>query len=253
MPGAPPSGHRGALPSGRDGPHVFVDDVEHPLLDEGDCHHLERVLRVRPGDPITVSDGRGRWRPCRMAPVAGDAVPEPAGPVIAVERPRPPLTIAFALTKGERPELTVQKLTELGVDRILLFTAARSVVRWDEGRGARNTERLRRVAREAAMQCRRVHLPEVDGVAAFATAAALEGAALAERDGGPPDLRHPTVLVGPEGGWDDAERALGLPSVRLGTHVLRAETAAIAAGVLLTALRAETVRTARGIRGIRGD
>jgi 16S rRNA (uracil1498-N3)-methyltransferase len=227
----------GTLPSGRDGPHVFVDDLEHPRLADGDRHHLERVLRVRPGDPITVSDGRGRWRPGRMGPEL-----EPAGEVVVVDPPSPTLTVAFALTKGERPELAVQKLTELGVDRIAPFTAARSIVRWDDARAERHVERLRRVAREAAMQCRRVHLPEVAAPAGFATVAALPGAALAERGGRPPDLGHPTVLVGPEGGWDDAELAAGLPTVHLGPHLLRAETAAIAAGALLVALRSATVR-----------
>ena len=240
MAGSAGDGGAGALPSGRAGPHVFVDDVDDPSLDDGDRHHLERVLRVRAGDPITVSDGRGRWRPCRM-PAPGDA-PEPAGAVVAVARAEPPITIAFALTKGERPELTVQKLTELGVDRIVPFTAARSVVRWDDGRVARHAERLRRVAREAAMQCRRVHLPEVVDPTDFAAVAALPGAVLADRDGAPPDLRHPTVLVGPEGGWDPAERAAGLAAVRLSPLVLRAETAAITAGALLGALRDGSIR-----------
>jgi 16S rRNA (uracil1498-N3)-methyltransferase len=67
--------------------------------------------------------------------------------------------------------------------------------------------------------------------------AAHDGAALTDADGEAPTLGHPVVLVGPEGGWTSAERSSGLPIVRLGAHVLRAETAAIAAGVLLTALR----------------
>ena len=92
------------------------------------------------------------------------------------------------------------------------------------------------------MQSRRAWLPAVADVSSFATAVALPGAVLADRGGRPPSLSRPTVLVGPEGGWTDEERACGLASVGLGEQVLRAETAAIAAGALLAALRARLVR-----------
>jgi len=226
-------------------PHVFVADLDAPALDDVDRHHLERVLRTRPGEEVTVSDGRGGWRRCTFA--AGGGL-RPEGPVEHRAAPSPPITIAFALTKGDKPELTVQKLTELGVDRIIPFVAFRSVTRWDDERGARHVDRLRKVAREAAMQCRRAHLPAVDDVVDFATVAALPGAALADAGGAPPDLGHPVVLVGPEGGWADEERAGGLPTVSLGEHVLRSETAAMAAATLLTALRGARVEHAALLR-----
>jgi 16S rRNA (uracil1498-N3)-methyltransferase len=91
------------------------------------------------------------------------------------------------------------------------------------------------------MQCRRAWLPDLVPIADFATVAALPGAALADRRGGPPSLGTPTVIIGPEGGWSPDERAAPLPVVGLGDPVLRAETAAITAGVLLTALRAGLV------------
>ena len=216
------------------GPWVFVDDVDTPTLSSHDRHHLERVLRVRRGDPVVVSDGAGRWR---VGTLGGSGAVDPTTEVERVTRPEPPITVAFALTKGERPELAVQKLTELGVDRIVPFTASRSVVRWDRGRSDGHVDRLRRVAREAAMQCRRSWLPEVAALAPFGEVAALPGAAMADAGGAPPTLEHPTVLIGPEGGWSDEERACGLPVVGLGAHVLRAETAAIAAATLLGALR----------------
>jgi len=221
----------GALPPGAP-PLVFVDDLDDPRLDPDDRHHLERVLRVRPGDEITVSDGRGSWRPCRLA-----AQVEVVGPVVSTPAPAPDLTVAFALVKGERPELIVQKLTELGVDRIVAFASARSVVRWEPDRAARNIERLRRVAREAAMQSRRCRLPEIAPLASFADVIALPGAAACDRFGAAPSLAHPTLLVGPEGGWDDDERRRLPAVVGLGAQVLRADTAAIAAGVMLGALR----------------
>ena len=220
---------------------VFVADLEAPELDEGDRHHLGRVLRLRPGEAVRVSDGAGRWRVCRVGP--GLAL-EPDGPVSTEARPVPAVTVGFALTKGERPEWVVQKLTEAGVDRILPVAAARSVVRWDGAKSAAQVARLRVVARGAAMQSRRVWLPEVDEVAGFDDAVGALGpgsVALAERGGAPPSLRHPAVLVGPEGGWAPEELDRGLPRVSLGPTVLRAETAAVAAGLLLCAIRAGLV------------
>src|SRR5688572_17341929 len=157
-------------------PWVFVDDVDAPRLSNDDRHHLERVLRVRTGDAIVVSDGRGRWREATLQG-AGEVTPTSD---VGVERaPSPAITIAFAITKGERPELAVQKLTELGADRIVPFAAARSVARWDGDRALKHVERLRRVAREASMQSRRSWLPEVLDAATFASVAALPGASIA--------------------------------------------------------------------------
>lgn len=216
--------------------HAFVADVGAPELDPGDRHHLARVLRLADGQAVTVADGRGRWRPCTWR---GERALEPAGDVVSEPAPEPAVTVAFALTKGERPEWVVQKLTEVGVDAIVAFRAARSVVRWDEAKASAAVERWRRVAREAAMQCRRVRLPEVAGVAGFAEVADRFGStgALAAPGGGPPGLERPVVLVGPEGGWAPEELACGLPTVGLGPTVLRAETAAVAGAVLLCALR----------------
>jgi 16S rRNA (uracil1498-N3)-methyltransferase len=219
-------------------PHVFVASVESPELAEEDRHHLERVLRTRVGEEVTVADGRGGWRVCAFG---ADGALEPTGEVEHRPAPAPPITVAFALTKGEKPEVAVQKLTELGVDRIMPFAAARSVARWEGERAAKHVARLRKVAREAAMQCRRAWLPQVDEVVPFSVAAALPGACLADAGGAPPSLDRPVVLVGPEGGWSDDERAAGLPAVSLGTHVLRAETAAIAAATVLGGLRAGIV------------
>jgi 16S rRNA (uracil1498-N3)-methyltransferase len=215
-------------------PHVYVADLDVPALDEIDRHHLERVRRLRAGDELTASDGYGRWRLSRLG--AGGRL-EPMGEIVEEPASVPAITVAFALTKGERPELVVQKLTELGVDRIVPFTAARSVARWDRERAARHVERLRIVAREAGMQSGRARLPEVTEVAGFTEAAGLPGATLATRGGAAPTLARPTILVGPEGGWADAELDSRLPHTGLGPHVLRAETAAIAGASALVMLR----------------
>ena len=108
------------------------------------------------------------------------------------------------------------------------------MVRWDEVKATKNQQRLERVAREAVMQCRRAWVPVVHPVVAFEDVARLSRAA-ADLGGASVSLDHPVVLVGPEGGWTDAERAIDLPVVALSEAVLRAETAAITAGALLAA------------------
>jgi 16S rRNA (uracil1498-N3)-methyltransferase len=219
--------------SARAAAHVLVDDVEQPELSAADRHHLERVLRLRPGTEITVGDGLGAWRLARLAPSL-DAL----GPVLHVPEETNPIAIGFALTKGDKPELAVQKLTELGVDRILLFPSARSVVRWDEGRAEANVERLRRVAESAVCQCRRAWSPTVTFLPSYSSAVLLTGASLAAADGEKYDPnRHQVILVGPEGGWSPEELAVSVPRVVLGPHILRAETAALAAASVATVTR----------------
>lgn len=225
---------------------MFVADLDAPELSGPDRHHLQRVLRLAPDARVTAADGAGGWRVCRVGGwetgAAGNRL-DPETEVTVEPRPRPAIGVAFALTKGERPEWTVQKLTELGVDSIVPVVAARSVVRLERERADRRIERWRRVAREASAQCRRAWLPEVDDIRTFAEVADRPGAALAEPGGGPPTLATPLVLVGPEGGWDPAEleRAATLPRVGLGPLVLRAETAAVATAALLGGLRAGVV------------
>lgn len=181
-----------------------------------------------------------------------DAPLEPVGPCRMAPAPSPSLAVALTPVKGERTEWTVQKLTELGVDHMVVLRTARSVVRWDPVREARALERLRRVVREAAAQARRTWLPEVDGPLEPADLIAGDRPwVLADIDGPPPAPSTVAVAVGPEGGWSAEEHALPLGRVGLGTQVLRAETAAVAAGALLGALRAGTVAPAGELRAPR--
>jgi 16S rRNA (uracil1498-N3)-methyltransferase len=215
---------------------AFVVDLASPTLDEADVHHLTRVLRLRAGDPLTIADGAGTWRIAHLAPDAPTSL-DALGPVTVRPDEDPSLTVGFALVKGDKPELIVQKLTELGIDRIVPFRAERSVVRWDPAKAAKAIDRLRAVARSAAMQCHRPRLPIVDDVADLMELVA-QGAALADRGGQPLSLEAPFVLVGPEGGWASSEAAIAAPRIALGPHVLRAETAALTAGAVLASLRA---------------
>lgn len=221
-----------AGPSGRDGPLVFVTDVGSPALADEDRHHLERVLRLRPGEPLVVADGTGGWRRCRFG-----HPPQPTEDPRQVPRPHPPLTVGLTPTKGDRPDWAVQKLTELSVDRILVLRSDRSVVHWAGERADHHLERLRRIAREAAMQSRQAWLPRIEGIVTIADALAGPSAVLADQGGRPLTASDRIVLCGPEGGWSDEERAAAGDRIGLGPAVLRAETAAVAAGTLLVALR----------------
>jgi 16S rRNA (uracil1498-N3)-methyltransferase len=137
------------------------------------------------------------------------------------------VTIGLAIPKADRPEWIVQKLTELGVDRIVWLHAERSVVRWDDQRAAKHRARLHRVAVEAVRQCRRVTVPAIDGpVPAISF---LAEAIAAEPGGRPDDGRDRVVAIGPEGGWSERELAAAVDQVSLGSTVLRVETAALVA------------------------
>lgn len=232
--------------------HVLVDsaaDLTDVLDVSGeDGHHLARVLRLRPGEAVTVADGSGAWRPYRVATV------EPAG-IVRLEATagldREParesrLAVAFALTKGDKPDLVVQKLTELGVDRIVPVLSERSVSRPRAERAAAVAERWRRITREAARQCRRATLPTVEAVVPLDRLAGHPALVVAERGGSPADTLGPPpggellVLIGPEGGLtdDEVKRLDPWARVDLGPHILRAETAALAAAALLNPARA---------------
>ena len=205
--------------------------------------HAGQVLRVRPAEPLWLSDGRGALLECTVTAVDAAGVALRVEQRRAVPAPRPRLTVVQALAKGDRGELAVELTTELGVDAIVPWSASRSVVRWAGERGHRSRDRWQRTAREAAKQSRRAWVPQVaplastrdvveliERSAAFvlheSAYASLAGCAL-------PDADELILVVGPEGGVDDDElaefTAAGASAVRLGSPVLRTSTAGAAA------------------------
>ncbi len=231
--------------------HAFVPALDADLTIADDAgHHLSRVRRVRGGEMVTAADGHGRWRPYVVTRVRPGAVDMHAEGVPVIEpQLEPRLTVAFALTKGAKPDLAVQKLTELGVDGVILLSSRRSVPRWDEERARAALDRLRRIGREAAAQCRRARVPELDGVQPVTELSGRPGLVLAD-PGGDEAARLPDpargewlLVVGPEGGFDpDEAAALGASRLCLGPYVLRAETAAIAGAAVLATRRTPSVK-----------
>lgn len=207
--------------------HVLVDDLEVVALADDTAHHVFRVLRVREGAVVTVTDGCGGWRECRAA----GGMLEPVGAVHREEVRQRRITIACAIPKRDRPEWIVQKLTELGIDRIVFLDAERSVVRWDDAKAVRHRAKLAKVAAEAVQQSRGVWLPSVEGPVPAADV--LPTCVVAEPGGRELTDGDMSVAIGPEGGWTDAEIEIAADRVSLGDTVLRVETAALAAAARL--------------------
>ena len=221
----------------RSAAHVFVDDIMHPQLSDDDFHHLGRVMRLRRGEAVTCSDGQGRWRLGSW----NDGL-ECEAEVFDSALRSEKLTVAIVPLKGDRTELVVEKLVEIGIDRIVVLEPTEfAVVRWSPDKSQQALERYRRIARAAAMQSRQVYLPEVVGP--ISLAAVVNGGesgiqiALAEPGGNTPLSEVHTLVIGPEGGFSATERDQIPTKVDLGPSILRAETAAIVGAALMVAHR----------------
>jgi 16S rRNA (uracil1498-N3)-methyltransferase len=217
---------------------------ELPAADEFDLtgdegRHAARVRRLGVGESVTVGDGRGALAECIVAAVGSDRLTLSVLRRRQVPAPEPRLVVVQALPKGERAELAVETMTELGVDEIVPWAAERAVTQWHGPRGDKALQRWRRTAAEAAKQSRRAWLPTVTELARTADVAARATLVLHEAATTPlatvslPSAGEVVVVVGPEGGVSDAEldrfTAGGATAVRLGDPVLRTSTAGAAA------------------------
>ncbi|WP_282836576.1 16S rRNA (uracil(1498)-N(3))-methyltransferase [Microbacterium flavum] len=227
-----------------------VPDGDRVELTGAEAHHAAVVRRVRPGEEVTVGDGRGVWLTGLVEEAASGRVAIRIDARVDVAAPSPRLVLVQALAKGDRDELAVQAATELGVDEIVPWQAARSISRWSAEKAAKGVARWGTIVREAAKQAHRAWVPTVSAPVTTAQLAARAGARLLvlEPTASLPlsaltleheDTRDLVLVVGPEGGIAPEEIAAltdaGGEAVRLGATVLRTSTAGPAALALLNA------------------
>ncbi|MEU9626862.1 16S rRNA (uracil(1498)-N(3))-methyltransferase [Streptomyces luteogriseus] len=221
------------------------------VLDGPEGRHAVSVKRLRAGEDVVLTDGAGRWADCVVLGTEGkdrlilqlDSVSEEPA-----EQPR--VTVVQALPKGDRGELAVETMTEVGVDAIVPWAAARCITQWKGDRGVKALGKWRATGREAGKQSRRVRFPEVAEAATTKQVAALlagaEFAAVLHESGDEPlataelpSTGDIVLVVGPEGGVAPEELALfeeaGARAYRLGRSVLRTSTAGTAAAAVLLA------------------
>ena len=228
----------------------IADGVE-ITLPEAAAYHVARVLRLRAGAPLVLFDGSGADFRGEIVAVEGDRVRVRVRERAAGLRESPlAITLVQAVSRGERMDWTLQKATELGVTCIQPVLSARSVVRLDEQQAARKLRHWQAIVAGACEQSGRSVLPEVReplDLSRFLAEAPRGGQRLVLSPNGPASLAglattaaRVELLIGPEGGLDDAEleaaARAGFAPVRLGPRVLRTETAGIVALAVLQAL-----------------
>ena len=219
-------------------------------LDGEEGHHAAVVRRIAAGEAISLADGAGTVARCRVTSVGKGSLTAEVLEVDSRPAEMPRLIVVQAIPKGDRGELAVEMLTEVGADVIVPWAAARSIARWKGERAEKSLAKWRSAAREAAKQARRSWFPEVADVVSTPQVVDLLRSAsvpvvLHEGASGPlADLPVPgrgeiVIVVGPEGGISDEELAafasVGAEPVRMGTSVLRTSTAGVAATAALLA------------------
>lgn len=236
-------------------PIAFAPDGQSVSLSADEARHARGVLRLQPGDEVYVFDGAGKEFRCAVRELDRDGAALDVLEEVEPARPESPLnlTLGVALLKGEKFDLVVQKATELGASRIVPVATSRADVRLRDGNEAkRKVTRWQRIALEAAKQCGRARLMEIEEPVEFKALidwpaeedelrlmfAERNGTSLAEVAHNPQAGSVKVfALIGPEGGWADEEIELaskrGWQIVTLGGRTLRAETAVIAIVALL--------------------
>jgi 16S rRNA (uracil1498-N3)-methyltransferase len=212
------------------------------VLDGDEGRHAATVKRIRTGERIVLTDGAGTSATCSVSDATKSSLTVHVESVEHAERLLPHVTVVQAIPKGDRGELAVEMLTEIDVDRIVPWAAARSVAVWRGDRATKSLAKWRGAARTAAKQARRSWLPEVTEAASTEEVSRLladaDLAVVLHEDASVPlaalsldDVGSVVVVVGPEGGLSDDEIAAfsGADVVRLGSSVLRTSTAGVAA------------------------
>ncbi|GAB2843613.1 16S rRNA (uracil(1498)-N(3))-methyltransferase [Streptomyces deserti] len=231
--------------------HFRADDAGRYVLDGPEGRHAVSVKRLQPGETVVLTDGAGRWAECEVVGTEGKDRLVVHLPAVSEEPPESPrITVVQALPKGDRGELAVETMTEVGVDAIVPWAAARCITQWKGERGLKSLAKWRATAREAGKQSRRVRFPDVADAATTRQVASLLAdadfaAVLHESGDAPlataelPSSGQIVLVVGPEGGVSPEELALfetsGAQAYRLGRSVLRTSTAGTAAAAVLLA------------------
>jgi 16S rRNA (uracil1498-N3)-methyltransferase len=220
------------------------------VVDGAEGHHAARVARLRAGEPVLLVDGAGRRGAGTVSAVAGDRVEVEVTAVVEEPVPAPRFVVVQALPKGDRGELACELMTEVGVDVVVPWAAARCVTRWRSDRAAKAVHKWRTSARSAAKQSRRARFPLVTEQASTAEVCELVGqaalAAVLHEQGTValagvdlPPTGDLVLVVGPEGGITqeelDAFTAAGAVVCRLGDTVVRTSTAGAVALAVLSA------------------
>ncbi len=220
------------------------------FLSSSDSHHAGSVLRLKKGDEIEIADGRGSAYRAKIVEL------DPSATRVYLEEPineeREPclnITLVQGLLKGDSMDLVIRQSVELGVNRVIPLVTARSVPRFSDKRAFKKQQRWEKIARSAASQSGRTVLPEVDPLCGWEELNKLaqeipemeeavklffwEGAKNREIPRPPRKAKRVLVLVGPEGGFNQAEarelESMGFQASGMGPRILRAETAAVAA------------------------
>jgi 16S rRNA (uracil1498-N3)-methyltransferase len=218
-----------------------------------EARHAVTVSRLAAGETVRVGNGHGLVARGVVTQVAPAEFRFEVQELEVTDRQVPAIWLAQALAKGDRDELAIQAATELGVDGVIPWAAARSVSRWEGAKVAKGQERWSAIVREATKQSVRAWLPEVAPLVSTKQLASLAATAQlvvldpesqvpltsAQTDREESDLRDIVLVVGPEGGIAPAELealyAAGALGARLGSTILRTSTAGPAAIAVLSA------------------
>jgi len=229
-------------------PAAIGDDVI--TLDGPEGRHAAVVMRLRTGERVDVSDGFGSIAECEVASAASMSLELRVLRRSIAGAPQPRLVVVQALPKGDRGETACEVMTEVGVDEIVPWAAARSVVEWRGARGEKALGRWRSTSRAAAKQSRRAWLPRIPELASTAQVtarlrSASLGVVLHESSDVPlagvavPAQGDVVIVIGPEGSITDDEltamAAAGATAYRLGTSILRTSTAGVVAASIVLA------------------
>lgn len=238
--------------------YFFVEDQllmdrQSVSLSEEDTKHAYRVLRLKPGEKVCVSDGRGKARRANVA------VSSPAEVIVnlgeQVSAAESPLKISLfqSLAKGDKMDQLIRQSVELGVNHIVPIVTERSIPRWEKQREDNKLQRWRSIVRSAAAQCRRATLPQIEPaqkllsvlprcakkkvLVSWVNEKTISLNQVLEQPC--PDDRAVIIMIGPEGGFTDTEisrlHETGAIMVHLGPRIMRTETAAVATLVMVQA------------------